>query len=238
MPRWSGLTQDLRRVLAQYAPVFAGSCLIGGTALTDQAMAAALSPGSVAALSYGNKTVALLTGLLTMSLGTAVLPHFSRLVARAEWDAVRHTLRTWLRLVAVVTIPLSVLMIVGSTSIVRFAFERGAFSSNDTRLIAVVQVMYVIQIPFYSASILFVRMLTSMQRNRTLLWGTGISLPLNIALNYLFMQRMGVAGIALSTSLMYVVACAYTGFMLQRALRSIADEGRLSQPGVVSVASC
>jgi putative peptidoglycan lipid II flippase len=158
-----------------------------------------------------------------MSLGTAVLPHFSRMVARSEWGAIRHTLRTWARLIAVVTIPLTVLMVVGSTSIVRFAFERGAFSRHDTQIVALVQAMYVIQIPFYTAGILFVRMLTSMQRNRTLFWGTGISLPLNIALNYVFMQRMGVAGIALSTSVMYVVSCAYLGFMLHRALIAVEE---------------
>ncbi len=236
-PRWSGLTPDLRRVMEQYAPVFAASCLMGGTALTDQAMASALSPGSVAALSYGNKTVALLTGLVTVSLGTAVLPHFSRLVARSQWGAVRHTLRTWVRLIAIVTIPLTILMIAGSTPFVRFAFERGAFSSHDTRIVALVQALYVIQIPFYTAGILFVRMLSSMQRNRTLFWGTGISLPLNIALNYVFMQRMGVAGIALSTSVMYVVACAYSGFMLHRALTAIEHEAALPQIAIAPVLS-
>jgi putative peptidoglycan lipid II flippase len=236
-PGWSGLSPDLRRVLAQYTPVFAAACLMGGTALTDQAMASALSPGSVAALSYGNKTVALLTGLGTMSLGTAVLPHFSRLVARSEWGAVRHTLRTWVHVIAVVTIPLTVLMVVGSTWIVRFAFERGAFSSHDTRIVALVQTMYVIQIPFYTAGIMFVRMLTSMQRNRTLFWGAGISLPLNVVLNYVFMQRMGVAGIALSTSVMYVVSCAYLGFMLHRALIAVEDEPGLPQVGTAPVVS-
>jgi putative peptidoglycan lipid II flippase len=239
-PRWSGLSPDLRRVLEQYAPVFAAACLMSGTALTDQAMASALSPGSVAVLSYGNKTVSLLTGLVTMSLGTAVLPHFSRMVARSEWGAVRHTLRTWVRLIAVVTIPLTIVMIVGSTSIVRLAFERGAFSRHDTQIVALVQAMYVIQIPFYTAGILFVRMLTSMQRNRTLFWGTGISLPLNVVLNYLFMQWMGVAGIALSTSVMYVVSCAYLGFMLHRALTAVEDQPALRsrQVGVAAILPC
>jgi hypothetical protein len=32
------------------------------------------------------------------------------------------------------------------------------------------------------------------------------------------MQRMGVAGIALSTSMMYVASSAYLGYMLHRAL--------------------
>ena len=211
---------------------------MGGTALTDQAMASALAPGSVAALSYGNKTVALLTGLVTMSLGTAALPHFSRLVARAEWGAIRHTLRTWVRLIAIVTVPLTILMMLGSTAIVRFAFERGAFTSRDTQIVALVQAMYVIQIPFYTAGILFVQMLTSMQRSRTLLWGTSISLPLNVVLNYLFMRRMGVAGIALSTSLMYVVSCGYLGLMLRRALLAEAPAVPRAWNGVPAVVPC
>jgi putative peptidoglycan lipid II flippase len=239
-PGWSGLSPDLRRVLGQYGPVLAAACLMSGTTLTDQAMASTLSAGSVAALSYGNKTVALLTGLVTISLGTAVLPHFSRLVARCEWAAVRHTLRTWVRLIAIVTIPLTLLMVVGSTSIVRFAFERGAFGSNDTQTVALVQAMYVIQVPFYTVGILFVRMLTSMQRNRTLFWGASISLPLNVLLNYLFMQRMGVAGIALSTALMYVVSSAYLGFMLHRALAAVEDEPALPRRrvGVAAILPC
>ena len=118
--------------------------------------------------------------------------------------------------------------------------ERGAFSRHDTQIIALVQAMYVIQIPFYTAGILFVRMLTSMQRNRTLFWGTGISLPLNVALNYVFMQRMGVAGIALSTSVMYAVSCAYLGFMLHRALTAVEDQPTLRsrQVAVAAILPC
>ncbi len=240
MPRWYGLTPPVRRVLGQYAPVLAGSCLMSGTGLVDQAMASALSPGSVAALSYGNRVVALLTGLATLSLGTAVLPHFSRMVALADWRGVRHTLRTWLRLIAVVTIPLTVLMAAASTPIVRLAFERGAFSARDTEIVSFVQALYLIQIPFYTAGILFVRMLTAMQRNRTLLWGTGISLPLSVVLNYVFMQRLGVAGIALSTSVMYVVSCGYLGLMLRRALTAAPDGVALPGPHVhvVTAVAC
>jgi putative peptidoglycan lipid II flippase len=239
VPRWSGLTPDLRRVLGQYAPVVAGACLMSSTGLVEQAMASSLPSGSVAALSYGNKLVILLTGLVTMSLGTAVLPHFSRMVARREWDAVRHTLRTWTRLIAGVTVPLALVMIAASTLIVKVAFERGAFSPHDTEVVSVVQAMYLIQVPFYATGILFVRMLTSLQRNRTLLVGTAISLPLNVLLNYLLMRRMGVAGIALSTSVMYVVSCGYLGIMLRRALRTVAGgpESAAEQLGAAPVLS-
>ena len=58
-------------------------------------------------------------------------------------------------------------MIAASTWFVRIAFEHGAFTSRDTEVAAYVQSILV-QIPFYTV-ILFVRMLTSMQRNRAAL---------------------------------------------------------------------
>jgi putative peptidoglycan lipid II flippase len=218
LPRWHGWTPELRRVVSQYVPVAVGGCLMSGTALVDQAMAAMLAGGSVAALSYGNKVIALFTGLGTMALGTAVLPHFSSMAALAEWAAIRHTLRTWIRLILLTTVPLTVGLVLLSRIVVELAFERGAFSSTDTTAVAFVQRMYVLQIPFYTLGILFVRMLTSLQRNETLLWGTAISFPLKIILNLTLMPVLGVAGIALSTSLVYLASAAYLGLALRRAL--------------------
>jgi len=232
LPQWNGLTPDLRRVIGQYAPVVAGACLMSSTGLVEQAMASSLPAGSVSALNYGNKLVILLTGLVTMSLGTAMLPHFSRMVARREWQAVRHTLRTWTRLIVALTVPLTLVMMAGSTVIVRLAFERGAFRAHDTEIVAFVQSMYLIQVPFYATGILFVRMLTSLQRNRTLLVGTAISLPLNVLLNYVLMRRLGVAGIALTTSIMYVVSCGYLGLMLRRALRTVIGDAQPAAEGI------
>jgi putative peptidoglycan lipid II flippase len=59
-PRWHGIGPDIWRVIGQYTPMVAASMIMGGTALVDQAMAATLPSGSIAALNYGNRLVALL----------------------------------------------------------------------------------------------------------------------------------------------------------------------------------
>ena len=75
------MTDELRAVIGQYAPMVTGAFLMGGTVLVDQAMAAMLEPGSVAALNYANRVVAMIRGIDAKALGTAVLPYFSRMVA-------------------------------------------------------------------------------------------------------------------------------------------------------------
>ncbi|MFO7600897.1 MAG: lipid II flippase MurJ, partial [Candidatus Desulfacyla sp.] len=74
LPRWHGLTPAVKQVARQYAPMAAGALLMSGTEVIDQSMAAMLGPGSVAALSYGNRVVSLIIGVGSLALGTAIFP--------------------------------------------------------------------------------------------------------------------------------------------------------------------
>jgi len=67
---------------------------------------------------------------------------------------------------------------------------------------------------------LYVRAIASLKRNHILLWGTVISVCVNALLNVIFMKIMGLPGIALSTSAVFLVTSTYLGLMLYHALRS------------------
>ncbi len=102
-------------------------------------------------------------------------------------------------------------------------FERGNFTPKDTDVVASIQSMFLLQIPFYTLTILFVRMISSLQANQVLLWGTAISFLVNVTLNYVLMQPMGVAGIALSTSIVYVILSIFLGVVLWRKLEAVSS---------------
>jgi putative peptidoglycan lipid II flippase len=217
--RWDGVDSDVRSVLRQYAPVLAGSVLMCSTTVIDQAMAAMLPSGSVAALSYANKIVGLIVAIGSTALTTAALPYFSHMVADADWAGCRHTLKRYTALILVTTIPLTLALIALSHPLIRLIFQRGAFNASDTDLVSRVQMCYFIQVPFYMCGMLFVRFLSSIRRNDVLMYGSAISLALDIALNLVLMKKMGIAGIALSTSLVYVVAFVILGAFSVKLLR-------------------
>lgn len=223
------LSPEVKQVFNQYLPMAAGALLLAGTTLVDQAMAAMLKAGSVAALSFGGKLPSFLIGLGALSVGTAALPHFSLLAAREEWQAVRRSAVAYTGLILVVTVPTVLVIMALSEPLVRLFFERGAFTRADTVLVARVQLLSVLQVPFYLVGTLFARLIASLQHSRVLLWGAGISLTLNIVLNRVLMRVLGVAGIALSTSAVYLVACVFLGLMLHRKLRE--REGQLVPVG-------
>ena len=218
LPRWYGLDASLRRVLAQYAPMVAGALLMGSTVLVDQSMAAMLKTGSVSALNYANKLLAVPLNVGVYSLSIAVFPVFSRQSASKDWQGMRRVLATYTRLILVVSVPLTIILMTYSEQLVAIMFRGGAFSAKDVHLVGNVQALLCLQLPFFALGLLYVRAISSLNRNQTLMWGTIVSVIANVVLNVIFMRVLGLAGIALSTSVVYALSCCYLSFMLFRTL--------------------
>ncbi len=215
-PRWYGITPTIRQVVKQYIPMIAGAFLMSSTNLVDQSMAAMVGSGSVATLNYGNKVIALVLGLGSASLGAAVIPYFSRMVANEDWANIRHTLKTYTSLIFIVSLPFIAVLFFFSEPIVTLMYKRGAFTSEDAQLVAQVQAMYALQVPFYIMSILVVRVLSALKLNHFLFWGATINLTLNVLLNYVFTSIFGLKGIALSTSGVHLVSWFLLTIVLYR----------------------
>jgi len=221
VPYWVGLNFETKKVIHQCIPLVSATLLMSSTTLVDQAMAAMLGPGSVSALNYGNRVVTLVLGMGSISLGTAIFPHFSRMVAANDWNGVRHTLKTYVALILVVTVPLTLGLVYFSEPLVRLLFERGAFTSSDTDLVSGVQRLFLLQVPFYLLGILIARLISSLRANNILLRAAMINLFLKIIFNYFLMHRLGVAGIALSTTLVYLISFIFCFIMLYRKMHAL-----------------
>ncbi len=218
LPVWHGMTPELRQVLLQFRPMVIGGCLMSGAGLVDSVMAAMLGAGSVSVLSYGTKVPAMIIGITSMALGRAVFPFFSKMVAQNDWHGVRQTLKYYTKVVLLLMLPLSVMLFYSSEFIVRMLFERGLFNADDTQVVAQVQAFSVLQIPFYMLSVFFSRLVSSFQANTLLMWGALLSLGFNVILNYALMIPFGVSGIALSTSIVYLISSIYLAVVLLKEL--------------------
>jgi putative peptidoglycan lipid II flippase len=216
--RWHGMTEAMREVAQQYGPVLLSGVVASGGLLVDQSMAAMLPAGSVSALVYGNRFVSVIIALLAGAVSTAVTPYFSRMIALRDWPGCRHTIRTWVRLTALVSVPLALALIAASRAIVKIAFEHGAFGPRDTAVVASVTAMYAIQIPFIVSSRVFYRFIIAMRRTDLALYCGMLNLTLDVVLNLILMRWLGVAGIALATSLWTVSTFLFLWYWTRRLL--------------------
>jgi putative peptidoglycan lipid II flippase len=223
--RWHGMTEATREVAGQYGPVLLSSVVASGGLLVDQSMAAMLPAGSVSALVYANRFVSVVITLLAGAISTAIVPHFSRMIAHRDWAGCRYTLRTWVGLTALVSIPIAVLLIAGARPLVRVAYQHGRFGAHDTAIVASVLAMYAIQIPFFVTSRVYYRYIVAMRRTDLVLYCGILNLGLDIVVNLVLMHWFGVAGIALATSLWTVSTFFYLWYWSRKLLaRASAQE--------------
>jgi putative peptidoglycan lipid II flippase len=204
--------------------MIAGSCLMNGTVIVDQSIAASLGEGSVAALNYANRITGLAILLLTTALSAAVIPYFSRMVACQDWTGVLHTLRRYLLIIFAIAMPLAACLYLWSEPIVHASFQRGKFNESDTILVAQIQSFFALQIPFYLGNILITRMISALQGNIFLMGNAAISLILDIVLDLTFSKWIGIAGIALASGGMYLSCFCINSlsgwYLLRRKIKS------------------
>lgn len=222
-PRWGNYNAPLRQVGRQSLPMLMGSLMMNSSAIIDQSMATTLGPGNLAALNYAAKFIAFPLGLGTTALATAAIPHLSSMVAARKWIAIQHTCRRYLRLIFVTMVPLTIVFVASSKWLVRVCFERGSFNPNDTVLVSGIQSLAALQIPFYVAGIFMVRLVSAMKLNQILMWVGIMNLFLKVILNYIFMEWLGVAGVALSTSCVYFCSFLVVFIYTKKALRREED---------------
>jgi putative peptidoglycan lipid II flippase len=223
--RWHGMDEPAREVAGQYGPVLLSSVVSSGGLLVDQAMAAVLIAGSVSALVYANRFVGVVLTLLAGAISTAIVPYLSRMIAFHDWTGCRHTLRTWVRLTALVSVPIAVLLIAAARPLVRVALQHGQFGPRDTAVVASVLAMYAIQIPFFAVSRVYYRFVVAMRRTDLILYCGILNLGLDIVLNLVLMHWFGVAGIALATSIWTVSTFFYLWYWSRKLLaRAFAAE--------------
>ncbi len=225
MPKWYGFNDRLKEVIDQYTPGIVGSFLMCSTGLIDQSMAATLPAGSVASLNYGNRIITLPIIIASTALSTAVMPYFSKMVADDDWQNIRNSLKHYSILIFAGSVPLVGLIVLFSEPIVHALLQRGSFNANDARIVADIQSCFAIQIPFYIGCMLVVRLISAMRTNQVLIVGSAYNLIINIVGNYILMQWLGVAGIALSTSIVYIFSFVYLFLFVLRNLKTIDSLG-------------
>lgn len=101
---------------------------------------------------------------------------------------------------------------------IRVALQHGAFGPRDTAVVWPVLTLYALQIPFFVCSRVFYRFLLAKKRSDLILSCGILNLVLDIGLNLALMRLLGVAGIALATSLWSASTFFFLGYFVWKLL--------------------
>ncbi len=192
-------------LMLKQVPVKASSGFFTGLiGVTDQYFAAQLALGSIAALNYGIKIPTFITGLLILAMGNVLLPHFSRKVLENR-DKAFNDLYRMLKWLFISSTIVALIAIFFSDFVVQLLFERNEFTSEDTHTVANIQKIILVYAPFTICGMVLVNFLTSINKNVFMAQLAFGSMLLNILLDYIFMEYYGIYGIALCTTVIYII---------------------------------
>jgi putative peptidoglycan lipid II flippase len=216
-----------RETVAQWLPAAGGMVFQQVTILVDQGMAAHLSQGSVASLAYAYRLIALPLGLATVSISTAILPVLADLAGRERWSGFWQSTARWMRAGLLAGILPAILLACISRPLIALIYQRGQFGVEDTLDVASVLVAYAGMIPFYIIGVVGVRALSILGLNRVILVISILNLITNIVGNLVFSRYLGVSGIALSTTVVYLISALIIVVTLIRRHQRVPTTDRM-----------
>ena len=228
----------VRRVFVLMFPVTLALGLINLNALIDAVFAAKLIDPNIApsAINAAFRIYMLPQGIFSVAVATVLFPRLARLAARADVDAFRETVSLGLRQIGFLLLPASAVAAVLAVPIVRLAYQRGAFTPEQTHVVAAALAAFALGLTFNGTMLMLNRAFFSLQSPWTptavALGNLGINAALDAAL-----YHVGVWGIPLATSIVNIAGTAALLVVFRRRLGRIGGGRLLDSFARIGVAS-
>lgn len=163
--------------------------------------------GSLAALYVSDRVMELVLGGYAIAVATAILPMMSHQAAANDYEGLKRTLTFAVRIVAYITVPAALGLMILREPIIRMLFQHGQFVAESTRLTARPLLYYAAGLPALACVKLIVPAFYSARDTKTPVIIGIISFALNIFFNFTFLyspylyRRFQNGGPALATVL-------------------------------------
>jgi putative peptidoglycan lipid II flippase len=215
---------NIIKLLKLCIPIFFGTAIQQISLLIDRMMASNLSTGAISALTYANRLNGFVMGIFVLALASVFFPSFSELANKNEIEKLKSMFTDSLRTVTLFVLPIMVGFIVLGEPIVRVLFERGAFNSESTQDTRIALVMYSVGLIGFSYREIFNRIFYSLSDSATPTKNGVLAVLINIILNFLFIGKLGHAGLALATSISGIMTTILLFMALKKKIGIFVDQ--------------
>jgi putative peptidoglycan lipid II flippase len=211
-----------RRFLDLLWPGLAGAGIGYALVMIDRTMAAFLTEGTISTLSYAEKPMSVLTSVGIFSFTTALLPSLSRQALHDDLEGFRRNISRILALLMFVLLPVTALLLVLRMPVIQVLFQRGRFDDVVAQQTGDMFGLFVIGLAPMAIAVALSTVFNALEDTRTpAIFGAGANLISKTFFNLILIGSLGGAGLALGTSLMYVVSALLLLFILWRRLKGI-----------------
>ena len=211
----------LKKIVKLSFPILVGMIINDIGFVIDKNLASNLVEGSVSVLNYASKLNDFISTVFIVAITTVVFPMLSKSASKYDLDELKDTMRYGANIIFLISVPATVGLIVLARPIVEIAFQRGAFTANDTIMTSQALICYAVGLVATAFRQLVFRVYYSLKDTKTPMITGFISTTIDIVLNFVFVSFMAHAGLALSTSLGIIVSLIMLLSLLRRKIGSL-----------------
>lgn len=213
------------KVWKMMAPILLGVSLPNVDQIINTSFASAVSVDAQAAMNYAVRIMLIPIGVFAQAMGIAILPGMSSQAAAGHRREFKATINQALRVIFFVTVPVSALIFLLAEPIIAVYLQSGHFNHQSTVVTASALRFYTLGIFAWSAQAVLTRAFYAMQDSRTPVISGTIMTVLFIGMNWCVINytTMGVAGLALATSVAATLHMTVLWVLLRRRLHGLND---------------
>ncbi|RVU53839.1 murein biosynthesis integral membrane protein MurJ [Anaerosphaera multitolerans] len=213
--------ENLKRLFKIIIPVLISTSVIELNFIISKSLASSLFGGAISTLNYAYKLQSFVTGIVITSITTAVYPEMARRGALNDIKGLRETTSEAISTMALLVIPASVGLFLFAGPIVELLFVGGAFTAEDGQLTALVLSFYAFGIIGIGVREIVSRVFYTVMDARTPVVNSVIMVVINVGLSIFLSRLLGIKGLALATSISFIIGAVLIVISLRKKLGSV-----------------
>lgn len=202
------------RILRTMIPGIFAAGIYQFNLVAAQIVAGGLAEGSIASLQYSLRIQEVVLGLFAVSVAQVILPRLSEHMSRDDRDGMKHTMSYANRLIAFVTVPCTVGIVILAPEIVRVLFQYGRFDAQSTEATAFALRFHALGLFFIGQARVLTQGFFALRDLKTATKISVVDMGINVVLCIVLSMWIQQGGIALASSL----AAVANSVLLHRAL--------------------
>ena len=188
--------------------------------VVDKIMASWLETGSVSILHYAEILYMIPVAFMSGGILITTLSHWSeRFYSSNSLEILYNGLKKLAKYVFILAFIISVFLISTNKIFIKLILGRGEFPLDKLSVVGLTWVFYLLGFPPRMLSQIYIRGFLILKKTKIMMTCAIYTIAINILLNYLLMYRFGIAGIALSTTFVWIFSLFYYLKHFKKALQ-------------------
>ena len=220
-PRFDIKDKTIRNLMLLTLPIILANTAQQIGIMVDKNLASTFGHGAVSFLAYATRISTAVLGIIVTSFLVVTFPKFAKLVTVGNMTKMKNSLAESIVGMSLFIIPAIAGVAMFAHPIVLLLFGRGAFDTYAVQTTSSLLFFHIFFLFGEGLSQLVARIFFALGDSRTPMITTVITVVINIILNFVFITFMGIAGLALATSISAIIGILLLLFLLRRKIGSL-----------------